>query len=129
MLAFYQISFISLIILSVLYLASFYLIAKKDDFEKLSSYESGFEPLGNARMKISILYWIIGILYLIFDFAAAFVLGFVATFDFVFVAAFVCFCFAGMILILLQFAFVFAAACFCFCCSLLLFFCSRLLLG
>ena len=78
MLAFFQISLISLIILSVLYLASFYLIAKKDDFEKLSSYESGFEPLGNARMKISILYWIIGILYLIFDLEIIFIFPFAA---------------------------------------------------
>jgi NADH-quinone oxidoreductase subunit A len=38
-----------------------------DDAEKLSSYEAGFNPFGSARMKISILYWVIGILYLIFD--------------------------------------------------------------
>lgn len=73
-----QISIISLIILSVLYLASFYLISKKDDLEKLSPYESGFEPLGDARMKISILYWIIGILYLIFDLEIIFIFPFAA---------------------------------------------------
>jgi NADH:ubiquinone oxidoreductase subunit 3 (subunit A) len=54
MLGFIQISLISLVILSVLYLASFYLIIKADNPEKLSAYESGFEPLGDARMKISI---------------------------------------------------------------------------
>ena len=48
-------------------MASFYLMPKKEDLEKISTYESGFEPLGDARIKISILYWIIGILYLIFD--------------------------------------------------------------
>ena len=65
-------------LLSILYLVSFYLITKKDDVEKLSSYESGFEPLGDARMKISILYWIIGILYLIFDLEIIFIFPFAA---------------------------------------------------
>ena len=78
MIGLFQISVISLLILSVLYLASFYLIAKKDDFEKISSYESGFEPMGDARMKISILYWIIGILYLIFDLEIIFIFPFAA---------------------------------------------------
>ncbi len=76
MLAFFKISLIALLILSLLYLLSFYLIIKKDDNEKLSSYESGFEPVGNARMKISILYWIIGILYLIFDLEIIFIFPF-----------------------------------------------------
>lgn len=78
MIGLFQISIISLLILSVLYLASFYLIAKKDDYEKISSYESGFEPMGDARMKISILYWIIGILYLIFDLEIIFIFPFAA---------------------------------------------------
>jgi NADH-quinone oxidoreductase subunit A len=76
MVGFLQISVVSIIILSALYLASFYLIVKKDDLEKLSAYESGFTPLGNARMKISILYWIIGILYLIFDLEIIFIFPF-----------------------------------------------------
>jgi NADH-quinone oxidoreductase subunit A len=38
------------------------------NFETLSAYECGFEPMSqNARMKYSIIYWLIGILYLIFD--------------------------------------------------------------
>jgi NADH:ubiquinone oxidoreductase subunit 3 (subunit A) len=78
MLAFIQISIIAIIILSALYIVSFYLVSKKDDLEKLSSYESGFEPLGDARMKISILYWVIGILYLIFDLEIIFIFPFAA---------------------------------------------------
>lgn len=73
-----QISIIAIFILTLLYLASFYLIPKKDDFEKTSAYESGFEPFGDARMKISILYWIIGILYLIFDLEIIFIFPFAA---------------------------------------------------
>jgi NADH:ubiquinone oxidoreductase subunit 3 (subunit A) len=33
----------------------------------LSAYECGLEPVGDARMKFEILYYVIGILYLIFD--------------------------------------------------------------
>lgn len=53
-------------------------MVKHDDKDKLSSYESGFEPLGNARMKISIFYWIIGLLYLIFDLEIIFFFPFAA---------------------------------------------------
>ena len=34
---------------------------------KLPAYECGLEPVGDARMKFEILYYVIGILYLIFD--------------------------------------------------------------
>ena len=33
----------------------------------MSGYECGFEPIGDARMRFEILYYVIGILYLIFD--------------------------------------------------------------
>ena len=35
--------------------------------EKLSSYECGFEPFGDARMAFDIHFYIIGILFLLFD--------------------------------------------------------------
>ena len=35
--------------------------------EKLSAYECGLEPMGDARTKFEILYYVIGILFLIFD--------------------------------------------------------------
>jgi NADH-quinone oxidoreductase subunit A len=34
---------------------------------KLSAYECGLEPVGDARVKLKIIYWVIGILYLLFD--------------------------------------------------------------
>ena len=36
-------------------------------YEKLLVQECGYEPLGDARIKFDIIYYIIGILYLIFD--------------------------------------------------------------
>jgi NADH-quinone oxidoreductase subunit A len=58
---------IQFIILSVLILASFILSQSTRNLEKLSAYECGLEPLGNARLQIKIVYYIIGILYLLFD--------------------------------------------------------------
>ena len=55
-----QISVIILLIISFLYALSFWAVPKKGDAEKLSTYETGFEPIGNARMKIDILFWVIG---------------------------------------------------------------------
>ena len=58
---------IQFIVLSVLILASFILSQSTRNLEKLSAYECGLEPLGNARLQMKIVYYIIGILYLLFD--------------------------------------------------------------
>lgn len=71
-----QISLIILIVISAMYLISFWAIPKKGDLEKLSAYENGFNPIGDARMKIDIIYWIIGLLYLIFDLELIFLIPF-----------------------------------------------------
>ncbi len=60
---FIEISLIIFIIISILYLLSFWASSKKGDAEKLSVYETGFNPIRDARMKIDIIYWIIGLLY------------------------------------------------------------------
>ena len=66
--------FLIAIILSVLYLLNFLTSLSYKDSEKLSSYECGFDPIHtNARIKFDVLYWIIGILYLIFDLEIIFI--------------------------------------------------------
>jgi NADH:ubiquinone oxidoreductase subunit 3 (subunit A) len=60
---FIEISLIIFIIISILYFLSFWASSKKGDAEKLSVYETGFNPIRDARMKIDIIYWIIGLLY------------------------------------------------------------------
>ena len=44
----------------------------KDDREKGSSYECGFEPFEDARTNFNIHFYIVGILFLIFDLEIAF---------------------------------------------------------
>ena len=49
------------------YLASFWTSITNRSIEKQSTYECGLEPMGNSRMKFDIIYYVIGIQYLIFD--------------------------------------------------------------
>lgn len=44
------------------------------DNEKVSPYECGFEPLGDARQKFDISFYLIAILFIIFDLEVVFIL-------------------------------------------------------
>lgn len=41
--------------------ASLLISGKDSNIEKLGAYECGFEPVGDARIKFDIIYYIIGI--------------------------------------------------------------------
>ena len=43
------------------------LAIRKIDSEKISPYECGFEPLGDARQKYDVRFYLVGILFIIFD--------------------------------------------------------------
>ncbi|HUO98548.1 MAG TPA: NADH-quinone oxidoreductase subunit A [Rhizomicrobium sp.] len=45
---------------------------KKPDPEKLSAYECGFNAFGDARMKFDVRYYLVSILFIIFDLEVAF---------------------------------------------------------
>lgn len=53
-------------------LASFFVAKQKPDSEKLSPYECGFEPFGDARSKFDVRFYLIAILFIIFDLEIAF---------------------------------------------------------
>nr|QKY63985.1 NADH dehydrogenase subunit 3 [Hypsiglena jani texana] len=42
-------------------------MTSKPDINKLSPYECGFDPLGNARTPISIQFFLVAILFILFD--------------------------------------------------------------
>lgn len=67
MIAFIITSTILTVILVALILASLQISQNSRDSEKLSSYECGLEPIGDARMKFDIIYYLVGILFQIFD--------------------------------------------------------------
>ena len=59
--------------LSVLILvASYFLAPQKPDSEKLSAYECGFEAFDNARQKFDVRFYLVAILFIIFDLEVAF---------------------------------------------------------
>ncbi len=53
-------------------LASFVLAQQKPNSEKLSPYECGFEPFEDARMRFDVRYYLVAILFIIFDLEVAF---------------------------------------------------------
>nr|QHI42802.1 NADH dehydrogenase subunit 3 [Nerophis ophidion] len=58
----------------ILALISFWLPQMNPDLEKLSPYECGFDPLGSARLPFSIRFFLVAILFLLFDLEIALLL-------------------------------------------------------
>ena len=52
----------------------------KDD-EKLSAYECGFEPFEDSRMKFDVRYYLVAILFIIFDLEIAFLFPWAVSLD------------------------------------------------
>ena len=63
---------ISLVIGLALLIAPFAIAFKAPDSEKLSAYECGFNAFDDARMKFDIRFYLVAILFIIFDLEVAF---------------------------------------------------------
>ena len=63
---------IALILSSVFIILNFLLSPQKPDPEKLSAYECGFEPFNDSRMEFDIRFYLVAILFIIFDLEIAF---------------------------------------------------------
>ena len=63
---------VSLAIAGALLIAPFIVAYKQPDPEKLSAYECGFNAFDDARMKFDVRYYLVSILFIIFDLEIAF---------------------------------------------------------
>ena len=53
-------------------MASFVVARQRPDSEKLSAYECGFEPFDDSRQRFDVRFYLVAILFIIFDLEVAF---------------------------------------------------------
>ena len=63
---------IALVVSCSFIIINFVLSPKKPDPEKLSAYECGFEPFNDSRMEFDVRFYLVAILFIIFDLEIAF---------------------------------------------------------
>jgi len=63
----------------VIVAASFVLARQRPNSEKLSPYECGFEPFEDARVRFDVRYYLVAILFIIFDLEVAFLFPWAAS--------------------------------------------------
>jgi NADH:ubiquinone oxidoreductase subunit 3 (subunit A) len=56
----------------ILFFLSYFLVSQKANQEKVSAYECGFNPFDDARATFDIRFYLIAILFLIFDLEISF---------------------------------------------------------
>ena len=63
---------VSIVLGCVIFGASYLLAAQPADTEKLSAYECGFDPFEDARNRFDVRFYLVGILFVIFDLEVTF---------------------------------------------------------
>ncbi|HET9639832.1 MAG TPA: NADH-quinone oxidoreductase subunit A [Allosphingosinicella sp.] len=94
----------SLIGLALL-IAPFLVAFQQPDPEKLSAYECGFNAFDDARMKFDVRFYLVAILFIIFDLEAAFLFPWAVTLGYIGIAGW-----AAMMLFLVELTLGFAYA-------------------
>ena len=69
----------SLFLSVLLYSISFFLVKREDDVEKLTAYECGFNPYEDARKVFDLRFYLIAILFIVFDLESVFVFPWIMT--------------------------------------------------
>jgi NADH-quinone oxidoreductase subunit A len=55
------------------YILDLFFFSTKQDFEKLLAYECGFQPFSDARDTFDVRFYLVAILFIIFDLEIAFI--------------------------------------------------------
>ena len=58
---------VSILLGLIIYGLSYFIAVQNPDAEKMSAYECGFEPFEDARNKFDVKFYIVAILFIIFD--------------------------------------------------------------
>ncbi|MFD1483095.1 NADH-quinone oxidoreductase subunit A [Paracoccus nototheniae] len=72
----------------ILLLSAMIIAVRNPDPEKVSSYESGFNPFDDARMKFDVRFYLVAILFIIFDLEVAFLFPWAVSFQYLSTGAF-----------------------------------------
>ena len=70
----------SVVLSLVIFVLSFLVSQKADDREKLTAYECGFNPFEDSRNEFDVRFYLVAILFLIFDLEISFLFPFVVSF-------------------------------------------------
>ena len=81
-LVFYLTFFISTLISSILVILTYLISEQKLNFEKVKGYECGFDPFSDAREPFAIKFFLVGILFIIFDIELLFLYPFIVSFEY-----------------------------------------------
>jgi NADH:ubiquinone oxidoreductase subunit 3 (subunit A) len=57
----------SIVLAVILFSLSYFGVLRKYDIEKISAYECGFEPFEDTRSKFDVRFYLVAILFIIFD--------------------------------------------------------------
>jgi NADH-quinone oxidoreductase subunit A len=63
-----------ILLTTLLFLLTYYLNYQRPDNEKISVYECGFEPYEDARNTFDVRFYLVGLLFIIFDLETVFLL-------------------------------------------------------
>jgi NADH-quinone oxidoreductase subunit A len=72
---------IALGLAGVIVLASYLVAPRRPDVEKLSAYECGFDPFEDSRSKFDVRFYLVAILFIIFDLEVAFLFPWAVALD------------------------------------------------
>lgn len=83
----------SLVLGLLVFLVSYLFVPRYSDFEKISVYECGFEPFEETRAFVDINFYLVGILFVVFDVELIYMVPVIYTFEYLSVAGFITLCF------------------------------------
>ncbi len=73
---------LAIVIGAVLLLAAVLVAVRNPDAEKISAYECGFNAFDDARMKFDVRYYLVAILFIIFDLEMSFLFPWAVSFQY-----------------------------------------------